>query len=206
MMNIAWMPPDARLARIVEDRIRHATIVQLATRWSARARSSSSSPNRIDSVGHAAAQAGCSAGLLPVVAERALERAPVVRPAIDDAERAADDAVAAAVADVGLDVDRAELGADDRRRSGTPRGSRHSRSACRRRRRSPTRADRRRVAADAGLGVHLDELHVPPRRVRQGASCCRRSVRSSRSRRRAPGSIPCTRPRRPCSRCRAWSR
>ena len=85
-----------------------------ATRSPARCRSSSISPNRIDSVGHAVAHAGCMPALLPVVAERALERAAIVRPPVDDAERTADDAVAAAVADVGLDVDAAELGADDR--------------------------------------------------------------------------------------------
>src|SRR4029077_8232811 len=51
--------------------------------------------------------------LLPVVAEGALEGAVAVRPPVDDAERTGDDAVATAVADVGLDVDAAEFGAHD---------------------------------------------------------------------------------------------
>src|SRR5204862_2224203 len=54
------------------------------------------------------------ARFLPVVAERAFERASVIRTAIDHAERTRDDAVAAAVADVGLHEHAAEFGADDR--------------------------------------------------------------------------------------------
>src|SRR6185295_17052387 len=51
---------------------------------------------------------------LAVVAERALERAAVVGPPVDHAERTADDAVAATVADIWLHVDRCQLGAHDR--------------------------------------------------------------------------------------------
>src|SRR3954467_7717724 len=52
--------------------------------------------------------------LLAVVTERALERASIVGPAVDDAERATDHTVATAVADVRLDVHRLELGPHDR--------------------------------------------------------------------------------------------
>ena len=50
---------------------------------------------------------------LPVVAERALPSAAVVGIAIDHAEQTPGDAVAAAVTDIRLDVDRVKLGADD---------------------------------------------------------------------------------------------
>src|SRR5260221_10882367 len=52
--------------------------------------------------------------LLPVVAERTLEGATVIRPLVDHAEGTRHDAVPAAVADVGLHVDTAELRANDR--------------------------------------------------------------------------------------------
>src|SRR4051794_41535871 len=64
----------------------------------------------LDRVGGARLRAG---GLLvavqAVVAERALPHAPVLLAAVEDAERAGGDAVAAAVADVLLHDDRAEL-------------------------------------------------------------------------------------------------
>ena len=69
----------------------------------------------LDRVGRAGLRAGrLQAVLEPVVAERALGGAAVVVVAVDDAERARRDAVAAAVADVGLEHDGAELGADQR--------------------------------------------------------------------------------------------
>ena len=66
---------------------------------------------------------GRQAVLLPVVAERTLPGAPVGVVQLDHAEGAGDLAVAAAVADVGLDVDIAELVADDRAGRAGIRGS-----------------------------------------------------------------------------------
>ena len=86
----------------------------VASRSAARARSSSSGPNWIDSVGQALAQAGVMSDRQPVVAQGALPGPPVVRALVDDAVRAGGDAVAAAVADVLLDDDGAELGAEQR--------------------------------------------------------------------------------------------
>src|SRR3954451_24540897 len=101
------------------------------TRPFARSTSVSYSPNWIESVGQALAQAGSSpssgrveervhlgAGRLEpvleaVVAERALGGAAVLLVAADHAERARRDAVAAAVADVGLHDDRVELRAEE---------------------------------------------------------------------------------------------
>src|SRR5205085_3877831 len=51
--------------------------------------------------------------LQPVVAERALPRAAVVLVTRDHAEWTGDDAIPAAIADVRLDIDGAELGPDD---------------------------------------------------------------------------------------------
>ena len=51
-----------------------------------------------------------------VIAEGALPGTAVLFPAVDDAERAVDDTVAAAVADVGLHVHGVEFGADNRPR------------------------------------------------------------------------------------------
>ena len=121
------------------------------------------------------------ARLLAVVAERALERAPVVGPPIDDAERAGDDAVAAAVADVGLDEDAAELGADDR--SGRARLEAAGVLA--------VLADvgreipPERIAPVAAVGgrapavAALDELDVPPGRVAEAAGVVVREARCS---------------------------
>ena len=115
------------------------------------------------------------AGLLAVVAERALERPSVVGPPIDDAERAGDDAVAAAVADVGLDEDAAELGADDR--SGRARFEAAGVLAVLADVGREVPAERvAPVAAVGGVRRHLaalDELHVPPRRVAEARRCCR---------------------------------
>src|SRR5439155_24391592 len=107
--------------------------------------------------------------LLPVVAEGALEGATIGGPPVDDAERTGDDAVAAAVADVGLDVDAAEFGAHD----GAGRTRLQAAGVL------AVLADvggelprhpLRRVAAPAKLRLALDELDVPPRGVpeRQG--------------------------------------
>src|SRR5215468_10611630 len=49
-----------------------------------------------------------------VVAERALPRAPIVMKPVDHAERAVDHAIPTAVADVRLNIDGVELGANDR--------------------------------------------------------------------------------------------
>src|ERR1019366_7616468 len=51
--------------------------------------------------------------LLAVVTERALPGPDVAFETLDDAERTAGDAVAAAIANVGLHIDRIELGAND---------------------------------------------------------------------------------------------
>src|SRR6185436_8887287 len=87
--------------------------------------------------------------------------------AVDDAERTGDDAVAAAVADVGLDVDAAEFGADDRAgRTGLEAAGVLAVLADVRRK--LPRHLLRRVAAFADGRRMLDELHVPPRRVAEG--------------------------------------
>ena len=85
-----------------------------ASRCSARSCSSDSSPNWIELVGQAWAQAGSLSSLQPVVAERALPHPAVVLALVDHPERAGRDAVAAAVADVLLDHHRAVLGAEQR--------------------------------------------------------------------------------------------
>jgi hypothetical protein len=92
--------------------------------------------------------------LEPVVAERALPRAPVPLAPLDDPERARGDAVAAAVADIGLHDDGVELGPEQRAR------------------RAHLQA-RGRGAVLADVGGHqpahrlvvglLDERHVAPR-------------------------------------------
>ena len=91
-----------------------------STRASARSRSSSTSPNWMDWVGQACAHAGVCPSLEAVVAERALlGDAHVLGPvgalaAVDHAVGAGRDAVAAAVADVVLHDDGAELRAEQR--------------------------------------------------------------------------------------------
>jgi len=116
--------------------------------------------------------------LEPVVAERALERPAVVLAQVDDAVRTGRDAVAAAVADVRLDDDRAELGAEQRagRAHVEARGvgavladvRRHQPlhavgAGLRRLVVARRRADRRHPEiGDADVERLLDERHVPP--------------------------------------------
>ena len=128
----------------------------------------------LDRVGRARLRARrLVAALQPVVAERALPDAPVLLLAeerqrerrvvgrarqvalVDDAERARRHAVAAAVADVLLHDDRAELGAEERRRSGRRRGSPRACSACRRPTPSASAAARARRRRRVGLAVEL---------------------------------------------------
>ena len=119
--------------------------------------------------------------LLPVVAEGALECPPIVGPPIDHAERAGDDAVAAAVADVGLDEDAAELGPDDRSR-GTGLEAAGVLAVLAHVGREVPAERVAAVAAVSGPDGHLaalDELHVAPRRVAE-ARCV--VVRESRER------------------------
>ena len=75
---------------------------------------------------------------LTVVTERAFPGAAVVLATIDDAERAAGYAITTTVADVGLNVNRIELRANDGAR-GTAPGIRRARNVCRRRTSSATR-------------------------------------------------------------------
>src|SRR5205823_3959858 len=109
------------------------------------------------------------ARLLAVVTKRALERAAILRTPIDDSEGTRYDAVAAAVADVRLHVNAAELRADDRSRGAGFEAAGVRAVLAHVRREVPPEC----VAAIAGGAVDrcrdtrraLDELHVPPRRV-----------------------------------------
>jgi hypothetical protein len=155
---------DAGVARIVEDGVVHSTCVQRSDPI-VRARPQVVDVAEENRSGRTRRRARrLQAHLLPVVTERALERAAIVGPSIDDAERAPDHAVAAAVADVGLHVDVAELGADDRSRwtrfeaAGILAVLTHVG-------REAPRHLVAGIAADAERGGHLDELDVPPGRV-----------------------------------------
>src|SRR6202042_822142 len=69
----------------------------------------------LDRVGRTRLRAGgFLTDLEAVVAERALEHATIFGPFVEDTVRTGGHAVAAAVADIGLDDDRPELGAEDR--------------------------------------------------------------------------------------------
>ena len=162
----------------------------------------------LDRVGRARLRArGLEAVLQAVVAEGALGGPAVVVVAVDDAERARRDAVAAAVADVGLQDHRLELGADQRAgRAGVQAarvravladvGHEHPAPPVRR------RDGARRCRAAVSSLEQLDEAHVAPRRRAERRPCGRSEARrGSRRRRRAGRSTACTRPRTPCSRC-----
>src|SRR5438270_9071836 len=104
------------------------------------------------------------AGLLAVVAEGALERAAVGGAAVDDAERAGHDAVAAAVADVRLHINAAELRAHDRA------GGTAVQTAGRLAVLADVGGERPRprlrgIPSPAGHRGLLDELHMAPRGV-----------------------------------------
>ncbi len=119
---------------------------------------------------------GLQPGADPVVAQCALPGAPVFLTPFDHAERARRDAVAASVADVGLDDHRAELGAHQRT------GGTHVQAGCLGAvladitGHQPARAVRHRVRRDGGARRDLtgtpdllDERDMPPRRGAQGA-------------------------------------
>src|SRR5688572_14149144 len=94
---------DARVLRVIDDGVVDPARPQLPD---ARRRPGAEDVEIAELNGLGRARRGTrrlEAGLLTVVAERALERAPVAGSPIDDAERARHDAVAAAVADVRLD-------------------------------------------------------------------------------------------------------
>ena len=93
---------DAGVVQLGDPRLRRARAVRRA------------GPNWMDSVGTGLGAGGFLAGAEPVVAHGALERPAVVGALLDDAVRAGRHAVAAAVADVLLDDDGAELGAEQR--------------------------------------------------------------------------------------------
>ena len=190
---------------------------------------SSRLPNRIDSVGHALAHAGTKPSLLAVVAERALagdaartrecrrfaSRRFVASRAcnggrrveafdeIDDAERTRRHAVPAAVADVGLDEDVAELVADDRAGADTLHDNRR-RSQC--------------LHTSLIIEPAVSSRGARPRSAVSTNATCRQVVPRSRHRvvvrvpaelvavGRQAGSTACMRLRRPCSRCRASCR
>src|SRR5207253_382483 len=117
---------------------------------------------------------------LPVVAERAFVRVAVQVGAGDDAEGAGGDAVRAAVADVGLDVDVLELRVEDgARRAGLlARGrdavladvAHHQPAVLRGRAGDEVQRDPRAGLLAGGSWRRrelFDELHVPPGRGRQ---------------------------------------
>ena len=125
----------------------------------------------LDRLGRARLRArGLEAVLQPVVAERALPgRALAVRAsdlaAVDHAERARGDAVAAAVADVLLHDDGAELGAEERAGRADVEAARRGCSACRRRSSSASGAAPGPPLPSTGtreLLRLLDERDVPP--------------------------------------------
>src|SRR5262245_44287532 len=157
---------DTGVARIIEHRVVDPAALQLSH---PRLRSLLELPDLAehDRFGRACCRAGrLQPCLLAVVAERALERPPVVRPAIDTAERAGDDAVAAAVAHVRLDENAAEFGTDDRSRGAGLEAPRVLAVLAHVGREVPPE----RVAAIPRVAGRsrcraLDELDVAPRRV-----------------------------------------
>ena len=123
----------------------------------------------------------------PVVAERALEDAPVVLALVEDAVGARRDAVAAAVADVRPARRRCRTRCGTSRRSGRRRGRRRACSACRRRRTSASGSRRpsrwKFVIVAAERRALLDEGDVAPacRRPGRRELSCERPVQFSPS-------------------------
>src|SRR5687768_10574334 len=163
---------DARLARVVNRRILNAACAQVLDPL-LRADAQIFDLAELDRLRRTRGRARrLQSDLLPVVTERALERAAIGRAAIDDAEGAGDDAVAAAVADVGLDVDAAEFRAHDRTRGARLETAGVLAVLAHVGREVPAE----HIAAIPGVGRRhrngdvaraFDELHVPPRRMSQ---------------------------------------
>ena len=65
-------------------------------------------------MGQALAQAGVISSRKPVITKGTFPGAAILFATVDHAERAVDDAITAAVADIRLNIDRIEFGADDR--------------------------------------------------------------------------------------------
>jgi hypothetical protein len=152
---------DARVDGIIDIRIGHPGGVELRDTPAGAVTELVQRPE-LDRLGRAGLGAGGNeARLLTVVAERALERAAVVGPAVDDAERTGYDAVAAAVADVGLYVDAAELRPDDRAGGTRLEAARRLAMLADVGRERPG-PPFRRIAAAARHDWLLDELHMPP--------------------------------------------
>ena len=179
----------------------------------------------LDRIGRAGLRARrLEAVLEPVVAERALRGAAVDRVAVDHAERARRDAVPAAVADVRLQHDGLELGADQR--AGRARvqaagvravladvGHEHPVAEAGERTLvllgggDEVDAVGREVDRARGALRQLHEAHVPPGRGAQLAGVVVRAAAPERRRRPTAGrSTACTPPRTPCSRCTSWCR
>src|SRR5262249_53301247 len=104
---------DAGLLRIVEPRVGVAALLEFcdAQLCALAQLIERAELNRLRGAGGGAR--GDQANLLAVVTERAFESAAVVGAFVDHPERARDDAVAAAVANVVLHVDATELGTNN---------------------------------------------------------------------------------------------
>src|SRR5579864_7223198 len=144
---------NARVTRIIDDRVGDAS---RGERFDSSCRTDAEFVEvaKLDRLGRSRLRArGRLTGLLAVVAERALERPAVIRPSVDNAERARDDAVAAAIADVGLHEHAAELGPDD----GAGRAGFETPGML------AVLADvRREVPRRQAVALALDELHMAP--------------------------------------------
>ena len=122
----------------------------------------------MDFVGQALAQAGSRPSFLAVGTERALEGAPVLWIALNHAKGAGDHAIAAAVADIGLHEDATEFGAHERAGGARFQATRDLAVFADIGGELPGNLIGR-VAALAGLHLTFHELHMPPRRVANGA-------------------------------------
>src|SRR5438105_6978850 len=155
---------DARVARIPQHRIGDAARAELSdARVGPRAHLIEIAEE--DRLGRTRLRARRhQAVLLTVVAERAFERAAVNRIFVDDAERAGNNAVAAPVADVGLDVHAPKLCPHDRSGRACLEATGDLALLADVGREFPGNMIAG-VAAASPLRRSLDELHMPPGRV-----------------------------------------
>ena len=172
-----------------------------STRFAARSCSSESSPNWIELVGQALAQAGSKPALQAIVAQRALVRLAVDLAELDHAERAGRHAIGAPVADVLLHHHGAEFGAEQCAGRAGLQASRVSQCL-------QTSLIIFQWLWKGGIPSPVaarprlfDEGDVAPRVGGQLAGVVVARAGQPAGCRPAADSIPCTPLRRPCSRC-----